>query len=85
MVAYIEGKKTIGAGVLGSLHVLDLETSKELFKDRKKMFLRSSGRQMIRSLPISYQSSSTPHPHPMDRAIPIRNKLTTISAHIESR
>jgi Periplasmic component of the Tol biopolymer transport system len=33
MVAYIEGKKTIAAGVLGALHVIDVETSKELFKD----------------------------------------------------
>ncbi len=38
MVAYIEGKKTIGAGVLGTLHVVDSETSKELFKDDEDVF-----------------------------------------------
>jgi Tol biopolymer transport system component len=37
-VAYIEGKKTIGAGVLGELHVVDLETSKDLFKGEQDVF-----------------------------------------------
>jgi Tol biopolymer transport system component len=37
-VAYIDGKKTIGAGVLGTLHVLDLESSKELFKEDADVF-----------------------------------------------
>jgi Tol biopolymer transport system component len=33
MVAYIEGKDSIGAGALGTLHVIDLESSKDLFQD----------------------------------------------------
>jgi Tol biopolymer transport system component len=37
-IAYIDGKKSIGAGVLGTLHVVDLETSKELFKDDSDVF-----------------------------------------------
>ena len=34
-VAYIEGKERLGAGTLGTLHVIDLGTSKELFKDEE--------------------------------------------------
>ena len=33
MVGYIEGEQPIGAGALGTLHVLDVETSEEIFQD----------------------------------------------------
>lgn len=33
MMAYIEGKQTISAGTLGTMHVVDLETSEEIFQD----------------------------------------------------
>jgi Tol biopolymer transport system component len=33
MVAYIEGERTLGAGALGTLHVVDVETSEDLFTD----------------------------------------------------
>jgi TolB protein len=32
-VAYLEGKQQIAAGVLGALHVIDINTSKELFRE----------------------------------------------------
>lgn len=37
-VAYIEGKQEISAGALGTLHVLDVETSEELFTDEGPVF-----------------------------------------------
>ena len=37
LVAYIEGKQTMGAGVLGTLHVVDPETAEELFKDEEEV------------------------------------------------
>jgi len=33
LVAYIEGERTLGAGALGTLHVVDIETSEDLFTD----------------------------------------------------
>ena len=38
MVAYIEGKKSIAAGTLGTLHVIDANTSKEIFKGEDDVF-----------------------------------------------
>jgi TolB protein len=37
-LAYIEGKQQTAAGVLGTLHVVDAETSKELFSDDDDVF-----------------------------------------------
>ncbi|HJS19545.1 MAG TPA: hypothetical protein VJ785_12420 [Anaerolineales bacterium] len=34
-VAYIKGEQTLGAGTFGTFHVLDLETSEELFEDEQ--------------------------------------------------
>lgn len=38
MVAYIEGKKSISAGTLGTLHVIDTNTSQEIFKEADDVF-----------------------------------------------
>jgi Tol biopolymer transport system component len=38
MVAYIEGKKSISAGILGTLHVVDVATSEEIFKGEDDIF-----------------------------------------------
>ena len=38
MVAYIEGKQTISAGTLGTLHVVDLANTKEVFKDEEDVY-----------------------------------------------
>jgi Tol biopolymer transport system component len=38
MVAYIEGKKSISAGTLGTLHVIDANTSQEIFKGEDDVF-----------------------------------------------
>jgi hypothetical protein len=63
MVAYIEGKKAIGAGVLGSLHVLDLKTSKELFKDEEEdvfaFFWSPNDQKLAYFVPKLVDSSST--------------------------
>ena len=38
MVAYIEGKKQVAAGTLGALHVVDVKTNEEIFKDEDDVF-----------------------------------------------
>ncbi len=62
-LAYIEGKKSIGAGVLGTLHVLDLKTSKELFKDTANdafgFFWSPNGEKVAYFIPKLIQSSSS--------------------------
>ncbi|MGE5641463.1 MAG: hypothetical protein ACM3Y8_00500 [Byssovorax cruenta] len=38
MVAYIEGKQQVTAGTLGTLHVIDVKTNEEIFKDEDDIF-----------------------------------------------
>ncbi len=59
-VAYIEGKQSIGAGVLGTLHVKDLETSEELFKDDNvhAFFWSPSGNKIAYFIPVLSDSAS---------------------------
>lgn len=62
-IAYIEGKKSIGAGVLGTLHVVDLATSKELFKDTTNdaygFFWSPNGEKVAYFIPKLIQGSSS--------------------------
>lgn len=62
-IAYIEGKKTIGAGVLGTLHVVDSATSKELFKDTANdaygFFWSPNGEKVAYFIPKLIQGSSS--------------------------
>jgi hypothetical protein len=52
-IAYIEGKQAIGAGTLGTLHVIDLETSEDLFQDENvfAFFWSPSGEKLAYFIP----------------------------------
>lgn len=54
MVAYIEGEQTIGAGTLGTMHVVDVETSEVLFEDENvfALFWSPSGDQVAYFIPM---------------------------------
>ncbi len=62
-VAYIEGKKAIASGTLGALHVVDLATSKELFKDDSNdvlgFFWSPNGEKLAYFVPELLQNSSS--------------------------
>ncbi len=79
MVAYIEGKKTIGAGVLGTLHVLDLETSKELFKDEQEdvfaFFWSPNDQKLAYFIPKLVDSSSTSNGQSDSNSQPAQQQL----------
>jgi len=53
-VAYIEGKEAIGAGALGTMRVMDVETSEELFTDENvfAFFWSPSGEQIAYFVPM---------------------------------
>lgn len=59
-VAYIEGKENVSAGTLGTLHVVDLETSEELFEDENvfAFFWSPSGEKLAYFVPVADQSAS---------------------------
>ncbi len=59
-VAYIEGKESLGAGTLGTLHVIDLATSKDLFKDDNVLafFWSPDGEKIAYFIPKLDDSSS---------------------------
>jgi len=61
-VAYIEGKQTIQSGTLGTLHVLDVNTSKELFKDEEDViafFWSPNGEKIAYFIPKVNSDSSS--------------------------
>lgn len=59
-VAYIEGKEEVGNGTLGTLHVVDLETSEDLFQDENVVafFWSPSGEKLAYFIPIANESAS---------------------------
>ncbi len=59
-VAYIEGKETLSAGTLGTLHVVDLASSKDLFKDDNVLafFWSPSGEKIAYFIPMVNNGSS---------------------------
>jgi Tol biopolymer transport system component len=59
-VAYIEGKEAIGAGALGTMHVMDLETSEELFTDDNvfAFFWSPSGDRIAYFIPMISDTAS---------------------------
>lgn len=54
MLAYIEGEQAIGAGTLGTMHVIDMETSEEVFEDENvfALFWSPSGEQIAYFIPM---------------------------------
>jgi Tol biopolymer transport system component len=59
-IAYIEGKENVGAGTLGTLHVVDLETSEDLFQDENvfAFFWSPSGEKLAYFIPMADESAS---------------------------
>lgn len=59
-IAYIEGKEEIGAGTLGTLHVVDYETSEDFFQDENvfAFFWSPSGEQLAYFIPVASESAS---------------------------
>ena len=59
-VAYIEGKEDVGNGTLGTLHVVDLETSEDLFQDENVLafFWSPSGEKLAYFIPTASEAAS---------------------------
>jgi Tol biopolymer transport system component len=59
-VAYIEGKEEVGNGTLGTLHVVDLETSEDLFQDENVVafFWSPSGEKLAYFIPSASEAAS---------------------------
>ena len=61
-VAYIEGKEQIAAGVLGALHVVDVNTGKDLFQDDDNViafFWSPDGEKIAYFIPKTESDSSS--------------------------
>jgi Tol biopolymer transport system component len=53
-MAYIDGARALGAGTIGTLHVMDLETSEDLFQDENvfAFFWSPSGEKLAYFIPM---------------------------------
>lgn len=53
-MAYIKGEQSLGAGTIGSMHVMDLETSEDLFQDENvfAFFWSPSGEKLAYFIPM---------------------------------